>query len=166
MKFLKSIGFVFLTVLFVVSCQKDEYPAAPIFNVEVKVNSTLNPSADKMRVVLYTRRGIYGYERSRNPQGDSNKEVTSLSYAFWQITDATGQANFSNLEVLPRSESTGKRKEDTQFTYDTIFIRVEARQITGLDTIYKTNDANPAFFAFPDPMQGNTTVDLQKEITL
>ena len=166
MHFYKLSGLIISMAVFILSCQKDEYPTEPLFNVEIKVNTTLNPLPDKIRVVLCVGRGVYEFERSQNPLGNPDKAIrSSLTSAFWQITDAAGQANFSDLAIA-RGETGGKRKRDTRFLCDTIFIRVEARQIIGTDTIYKTNDADPVFFPFHDPLEGNITINLKKEITL
>jgi hypothetical protein len=71
--------------------------------------------------------------------------------------NANNLANFNDINIQWNSFA------NQNFSYDTLFFRVEAMQVIGSDTIFKTSDANPAFLILPDS-EGNETI--QKKITL
>jgi hypothetical protein len=143
-------------------CKDKEDPIPPFFNIEATVVSTLTPLPIKSRVVLYSGRNVYNFEKSRNSIGDPNKSILSSIFAcFQEELNPNNLATFDNISIEP-SVSTSSSSNQI-FTYDTIFFRVEAMQLIGSDTVFKTSDANPAFLVLPDS-KGNETI--QKKITL
>jgi hypothetical protein len=153
-----SVKLMFVPLIVFLQCKDKEDPIPALFDIEAKVISNLSPLPSKARVVLYLGRSTYDFEKGRNPLGDPNKNIISSQFScFWQDLNANNLANFNDINIQWNSFA------NQNFSYDTLFFRVEAMQVIGSDTIFKTSDANPAFLILPDS-EGNETI--QKKITL
>jgi hypothetical protein len=155
-----------LFFLFFFSCKRNEELIYPVINIETNINTAITPKPDKVRIVLFYGRGNYNFNLGQNPAGNPDKRlISSVTNTFSQILGDNNKVFFNDLPIDPAIDL-GKKNEDAIFIYDTLFIRLEARQIIGKDTLFKNNDLNPVSIVFPRDIKGNTTVNRSVNVTL